>query len=99
MAVDSKDVAMLVDKLIATASVVVSVCRWLAVDVSDRESVEPVDSGMASVDDKDVPKVDDEIMLMGTGRHGPALAPLMASVTNAVVKCLKATIVATGNKV
>jgi hypothetical protein len=54
---------------------------------------------MASIDDRDMPKVDDEMILMGTGRHGPALTHSMVSVKKAAVRCLKATIVETGRKV
>lgn len=73
MAVDSKDKKILVGKLIATALVVSSVYGWLAVNVPEGESAEPVDSGMASVKYRDIPNVDDEMMLMGTGRHSPVL--------------------------
>lgn len=55
-----------------------------------------MDSGTASVDDRDMPTVDDERMLTGTGRHGPALTHSMVSVKKATVRCLKATIVETG---
>jgi hypothetical protein len=99
VAVGSKDKAMPVDKPIAAVFVVGSVYWRLAVDTSDSGSAEAMDSGMVSVDDRDMPKVDEEMMLMENGRHGPAVTRSKVSVNKATTRCFEAIILNAGKDI
>jgi hypothetical protein len=51
-----------------------------------------------SVDDRNMPEVDDEMMLMGDGRHGPAVTRSKVSVNKAATRCFDAIILKAGKQ-